>query len=430
MDDKQLEERIDLLKSSYERVPSNFDVDEVLNKIEEKEVSLKMEPIKKESKWRLLSVLTVSIASIFVMGLLSAFYIFQSEVQQGENRGDKQAQIVAEQYIEKLKEQYPIEREKRRKLLNLSEDEFSKIDFISLADSNYEFIIDPRSNRYFSNIVIGDVDSRVTDLLNELILPSEMVEEIEKQEQLDKAETIEFFKKYYSSINSLKLYANEKLKDYNDELTVYNEDGLYSLNSILENEEDLPVELQNLIQSLQKQGLELGAIEDGLEIEFRFNQDLVQSKIAYKLDTIADGYFAIMSFEPFTYAWELLHPMQETMGALLSMEDVLLDESVGGFGRMETYYTSVFYFLVKGTRENPVFSAKGIVKEEYRKMWRQMTEVDKNSPSPYLLIPIVKEFEGNGWKKSEEWDDFSYEDIEVALHLAVNGDLGQFMPTK
>ena len=141
----------------------------------------------------------------------------------------------------------------------------------------------------------------------------------------------------------------------------------------------------------------------------------------------------MMAQEPFTYAWELLYPLNETAHTLLSMEEYMLDEYVnaeyaGYSTTMDTYYTSVFYFLVKGTKEDPVLDENGVVREEYREIWNMMKNEEKISPSPYLLTPIVTEFEKSGWKESEEWDDLSYGDIEDALHLSKTGDLAQFMP--
>ena len=68
MDDKQLEERLNLLKESYERVPEQMDVEGVLNKIEE--VPQVVEKKNKGIKWQRVAVWIVSIASVFVIGLL------------------------------------------------------------------------------------------------------------------------------------------------------------------------------------------------------------------------------------------------------------------------------------------------------------------------------------------------------------------------
>ncbi|MFF2755434.1 hypothetical protein ACFVR1_17075 [Psychrobacillus sp. NPDC058041] len=428
MDDRELEERLDLLKSSYERVPSNFDADEVLSKLEDEKVQSINVERHKSLKWQKVTIWAVSIASLFIIGILGSSYLLKENAIQGE----EQLSESAKEFIDRLKKEYPIAREKRREVLNLPEEEFSQIELINSADSYFQYITDSRYHPLYYNSSFNQ-DEAYKSIIDKIKLPSEMVTEIKKQDTLDKAETIEFLNAYNLKVNSFKEYANEKLDEQKDELSAYKVNGLYKINKILENERFLSKDFHNLRKNAESQGLKMEIIENGLDIRFTFDFEQYYSEIfSIKLDPISKGYLLMMQQAPFTYASELIYPLYETMTTLLSMEDYLLDEYVktNGDSKMETYFTSVFYLLVKGTIENPVFDENGVVKEEYKKIWRTMANEETNSPSPYLLIPIVKEFEQSGWKKSEAWDDFSYGDIVDALHLAKNGDLEQFMPER
>ncbi|WP_391116591.1 hypothetical protein [Psychrobacillus sp. L3] len=426
MDDKQLEEGLDLLKTSYERVPSNFDMVEILNKIEEEEVPSANEEKLKTSKWQKVTVWAVSLASIIIIGILGSTFLLNENAIQGEGELNESAK----EFIDRLKKEYPIEREKRREMLNLPEEEFSQIEFISSADMYFQHYTDPRSTPFIEGTIYTDLDERYDKILDQLKLPSEMEQEIYKGNKLTKAETIEFMNKYYLKVSMLKGYANEKLDEYKDKLSIYKVNGLYNMNKILENERNLSKELQNLRKIAQNQSLELEIVEEGIDIHFGYSFARLYTNYFWNLDPIANGYLLMMAYEPFTYASELIYPMDKTLIALLTMEGVLLDEEAFEYGRMETYYTSVFYYLVEGTMENPVFDENGVVKQEYKEIWYTMANEEANSPSPYLLIPIVKEFEATGWTKSEAWEDFTYGDIEDALHLAKNGDLERFMPER
>ena len=424
MDDKQLEERFDLLKTSYERVPSNFDADEVLNKIKEETIPTAKEERHKDSKWQKVTVWAVSLASIFIIGVLGSTFLKENTILE-----EGQLSETSKKFIDKLKKEYPLEREKRREMLNLPEEEFSQIEFISLADSNFQYYTDQRYTSLIDGTIYTDLEKRYDEIMDQLKLPSEMVKDIHSKTKLNKEETTDFLDKYYYKVYSFTEYANEKLEEYKNELSAFNVDNLYSINKILENERFLSKEFQNLRKNAQKQSLQLEVIEGGIDIRFHFNYLLTSTLYSGKLDPIADRYLLMMNFEPFTYAWELIYPMDTTSLVLSFMEQALVTGGVG-IPKMETYYTSVFYLLVKGTIENPVFDENGVVKEEYKEIWRNMANEETNSPSPYLLIPIVKEFEQTGWKKSEAWNDFSYGGIEDALHLAKNGDLEQFMPER
>ncbi|ALC84626.1 hypothetical protein AM499_01385 [Bacillus sp. FJAT-22090] len=427
MDDKQLEERLDLLKTSYDRVPSSIDTDEILNKIELE----KVEPLSKnkttKSKWQKVAELAVSIASILIIGILGATFLLEDETRQGKEIQNEESKA----FLEKLKKNYPIERKKRREMLNLSEEEFSQIEFIRSADMNFQHYTDDRSSPFIDGTIYTDLDERYEEIMNNLKLPSEMVKEIHQGKKLNKAETVSFLNEYYLKINNFRTYANEKLNEYKEELSIYKVEGHYSINEIIENEPFLPEEFNNLRYIAHNQGLQLKIMEDGIDLTFRIDLTLTPTLFSGNLNSIADGYLQMMAFEPFTYAWELIFPMNDTFVVLKNMENYLLDDYINnnfGDSKMESYYTSVFYFLVKGTKENPVFDKKGIVKDEYRELWRLMTQTNGNSPFPYLLIPIVNEFEKTGWTKSEEWNNFSYAHIEDALHLAKNGDIEKFMP--
>lgn len=428
MDDKQLEERLNLLKSSYDRLPSSVDTEEIIRKIENEHNIAPVEKKSKGSKWQRITVWAVSIAIVVIIGILGSSYILEDEkmIQQGEQMSD-----ATKEFIERIKKDYLIEREKRRELLNLSEEEFSQIPFIQSADSNFEFYTGKRGWASLIDYSNSNLVTIYDDVLGELVFPSEMVQKIKEEDKLDKAETLTFLYEYHSRLNNFKEYTNNRLSNFKDELEPYKLDGLYNIDKILENERYLPKGFRTMRKNAEMQGLQLESILDGIDIRFSFSLEPNYSSIfSTVLDPISTGYLLMIAQEPFTYAWELLYPLNETTHTLLSMEDYMLDEYVNaqyGGSMADTYYVSVFYFLVKGTKENPVFE-NGVVKKEYREIWNMMKNVDKISPSTYLLTPIVAEFEKSGWSKSKEWDDFSYGDIENALHLAKTGDLEQFMP--
>ncbi|MGB3100417.1 MAG: hypothetical protein WBB56_00815, partial [Psychrobacillus psychrotolerans] len=128
MDDKQLEERLSLLKSSYDRLPSSIDPGKILTKIENEN---NVPPIEKKirgSKRQRITVWAVSVASVLVIGLLGTTYLTDSDnttISDGN---------YSDEDLEKFKSRYKEERLKRQKILQMNDAEFTALDFVQYAD--------------------------------------------------------------------------------------------------------------------------------------------------------------------------------------------------------------------------------------------------------------------------------------------------------
>jgi len=97
MEDKQFEEKMKLLKKSYDRVPSQFNANDILRKIEaEGKPKKEVKPYTTSvaSKWQKVSVWAVSLASVLLIGFLSASFI-----NEGKNQGSG---INSEDKLEKI----------------------------------------------------------------------------------------------------------------------------------------------------------------------------------------------------------------------------------------------------------------------------------------------------------------------------------------
>ena len=391
MDDKQLEERLNLLKESYERVPEQMDVEGVLNKIEE--VPQVVEKKNKGIKWQRVAVWIVSIASVFVIGLLGVSNINEEASQGNEQRG---LNIFVEQFLEKLKEEYPKEREKRRQILHLDEEEFSQIPFIKSADSLYEFYISVNNKDFFYGRDATMLQLIRDGLINSLYLPSQMLEEIEKNKLiLSEEETVQFFNSYSMKIKELQEFYNYKDKVLVEQAKILEQEGLY--------------------------------LEKG-QYRYKMNGTNYINIKQYLAPTVF-GYFSMLEKEPFTYAGELIYSFDDSVAVMFLLENYLFESSDFYYDkeRMKLYYTEIFHAIVKGTNDQSVFDNSGAVKEEYRELWKVMTTETSNSPVNYLLTPIVQEFEASNWAQSDSWEVLDYNDIDDALHLAINGDLEQFI---
>lgn len=386
MDDKHFEERLHLLKDSYERIPAQMDIDGILSKIEE--APQVTEKKNNGTKWQRVTVWVVSAASVFIIGVLGVSYT-KEDVNQGNKMEEPDA---TQQFLNRLYEEYLIEREKRREHLKLNEEEFSQIAFIQLADSEYDFYM---NHSYQTARDPVTLQSRLDDLIQNLSLPSQMLEEVKKkQTTLSEGETAEFFNSY-----------SRKIKDLQD---------FYIKSKFLEEH----------IQMLEKESLYM----EKNQFRYKFNENMEHDLKQYLYPSVF-GYFTMLEKEPFTYAGELIYSLTDSVAFMIAMENTLYDSSNSytDKDKMKAYYTEIFHAVVKGTKDQSIYGEDGKVKTEYRKLWKEMVSETSNSPVNYILAPIVKEFEASGWEHSDSWEVLDYNDIDDVLHLAINGDLGQFI---
>ena len=141
MDDKQFDQQMKLLNKSYNRVPSKFNADDVLNKIDDENQTLQEVPAvqsAKSSKWQKISVWAVSLASVFLIGILSASFFNEHEEQKTKTAAQYNKTEIAE-----LKKDYQKEREIRRKMLGMTTEQFNHLNFVKFADSEFARITHP-----------------------------------------------------------------------------------------------------------------------------------------------------------------------------------------------------------------------------------------------------------------------------------------------
>lgn len=403
MDDKQLEERLDLLKTSYERVPSANSADVIIKKIEEEKAQPPHEKKSKGTKWQRITVWTVSIASMFVIGILGANLLTHDANhanEEGSEQEEYEVDIVTAQFLENLKGVYPKEREKRRLDLNLTEEEFSKIAFIAGADSTYNFYTQPNNYEklYHTARTAETLQIRFDEIISSLYLPSEMIEEVIRHKTtLSEEETAQFFNSYSNKIEGLQQFFNSKGTTSEDQIKTLEKEGLYA------NPE--PPYLRYKLD---------------VEEVFRLKEYLAPSFI---------GYISMLEKEPVTYAGELIYSLNDSVATMMLFEHFLLEssDSYVDKDKMKIYYTEIFHAVVKGTNDQPIFD-NGIVKKEYQELWKAMaTETSRHTPVNFILAPIVEEFEATNWKQSSSWEALDYNDIDDALHLAINEDLERFI---
>jgi len=420
LDDRHFENRMNLLKKSYEKVPSEFNPEDVLTKLDDTPIRQTfIEEPKKSKKEALIqkaSVWLVSLASVFILGIITANFLMNEE--------EKDTAEVSNEQIEQIKKDYQKEREKRRELLKMDEKRFKELSFVHLADEQIAYLTNKET---IKNLKMDPLRLRewYDDAINWLKLPSEMVKELkEKPLTEDETASIQFLSDYRSKIRNLQEVYNEILSDYPDALENNKADGKYNETLIMITSKDEPEEFRNMVETMGSQNLtvKVNEITNFVSAQLRTED----GKLLGAIHNNTVPYYRMMFEEPYTVAGSLKYSIEESVQFVKNMQDTLLkvEKDYNLYPIMENYFGSLFFELMKGS---DVFDKQGKVKKEYQEAWINLSSSTITDPTYYLLKPIIQEMKASGWTKSANYDLLTFDDLSAALVLARDGDMNQYI---
>lgn len=418
MDDKQFEDRMKLLKKSYDKVPSQFQLEKIVGQIESENQKLQaIEYIKKPRKNRQkLIVWAISIASIFILSILGSTYFFENDkqLQQGS-----EGQYTFAEVFEDIEKDYPVAREKNRKLLKMKEKDYAEIGFVNWADTRYNFYKklskdEDRKILYSEN----QKDEYYKETMRSIQLPQQLIyTTMANEKKLTDTEARIYISEYYDRSTDLINYYNNLFMEHSEDLDFVREDGNLEWKRLFMNKDKLPQILKNAIDSAEIQNLGLKIVYNN--VVFGFNSDVTTAKLEDKVTVRLLDYFTILHGKPFTYGGDLVHSIDETVFLLNTIEKTwsLADQELSFFDELKGDYANAVYLLLKGSNSNPVMDATGKVNKEYRDAWLNLLENgSKFSPTLVYLKPIVDEFEASNWTSSKHWGNLQFSDIEDAVN--------------
>lgn len=408
-----------LLKKSYDKVPSKFQQQEVLEQItiEKQKVKIEKSAFSKSSN---LPIWLVGVASLFVIGIISIIMLYGNDHQlkQGQTP-TPQIQPVEDSYKELIKE-YPKYREQSRESLHMTEKRFKELKFVQSADA--QFRVYKAENKY-SEITIGNTYSQFEyeELIREIMPPTYLISTLVKQSKEEFPDIGEYtIPDYRSKMIVLKDYLNSLLIEYYDELKALRKGGAIDVQGILAKKEQLPEAFQKALQMAEEQNIVLKSVES--ELTFGFDTKPVIHQLENVIPKRMLGYLEMMNGEPYTVGGSLAFSPEETAKILVQFENTMnyKDEETGLLDVYKGHYINMAYYLVKGSDQFPVFDANGKVEEVYRKAWNILMENGTyTTPSKSYLYPIIKEFEASNWNSSTKWEYLDFSDVESALNNAL-----------
>ena len=416
MDDKQLEERLHLLKESYERTPAEIDINKIIDKLDE----VPYEKTSKGTKWQRVTVWAVSIASVFIITILGASFLYE------ENNITTDEKEYTQQNIEKLVKSYTAERQKRQKKLEMSEEAFSSLGFVRYADTIFSAQISPGTlEGKNDNLSIEEAYEKAIEGLK---LPSEMVEDVKKKGKLSAQESIIFVDDFIAKTEYLIEYYDFQLWEHKEVLQKATVNDRPSAHVLISKKNEMPEDIQTLIKILPEQGLKVAINNEENGFLIRPAWNIFYGDIKDALTEHEFSYLALYSDMPgYDGLTTLLReqPVSSLSSYLSTMEKTLLstDDSSAIHHRFENYYFELTEHLLFPEDLSEVFNENNEVQPYARTVWESLANLSGISPLGTFFKPLVTSMEANGWKYNATYKELNMEQLRSYYIQALDGEL-------
>lgn len=426
MDDKRFEQQMNLLKKSYNRVPSKFKADEVLSKIKDEGQQHQNGSVgnsTKTSKWQKVSVWTVSLASVFLIGILSASFISEEKGQ-----SDDAVAKFSEEEIKKYSNNYRKAREDSKKILGMTNEQFKKLGFVDLADREFDRTIN--SANLVSSYSDQSLDERYKQVIEYLKLPSEMINDALLGGKMDEEASMAFTDELNTKIEDIVNVYNLTIDENKEIINTAKFNGELSTPYLYNQRKNLPKEVENMIVNAPKQTIIIGVAPDKSSYVAKFEM----SEILWRLDSVlvqsALEMFALKNSAPFTFGGELTYEPQQSAMILEQMEKVLLGvkHQNAMYSITKSYYEDLAFTLIFGSTNTKVIENKKL-NEKFYLAWSYLQALPGSSPIKHFIKPVFESMNKNDWGITEEYTSLDFMDLQEAFRLAETGELAALMPT-
>lgn len=390
METNQFEERMKRLKKGYEEMEERTDTKKVISALTNKEPERSKRPKK---NW---IVPLISVAAIFTL-----FLFAMSLVNPPTNSASEEEVIYEEEPLisaldmdlkllsSMLKEQFE----------QMEEEQFAKSGLT--REQYFSMPSVERAKQVYARYMTGEIDDYYFGVSEEVIVPL-MIKEL-KYDMLTPREILERVKEDFQEF-PLDLHMSSSL------LQTY---------------------------TWRHQEYEHAKLGEGMAYT-RINnadRDLLDELLNPMVAPILDFY----EVGPIMYAGDMLIKLEVLPELFIPMEAVYARDEIT-LSEEKHELATLLFLSAKGTmsqnvdeQQDNVFE-NGVVKQEFREVWKRYAEQPEYTLSALIFRPIVEQMEQTNWTKSEAWIQFDYEDALAHLSNLDNGFYGspeeEFGPVK
>lgn len=412
LDEPNLEKKLEFLHTSYGRLPTLCDEDRIFTPTTDHSV----EPPQlkgKKPKRKTLAMWSLGVAMLFTLLFVS---VTNSEAYQ---------KSASEKFIEKTEEEFEKEFAKRLELAGLTKrtaitvnyyDMYGEVTRLSFKDWLQTLTRELEKN--------GKIDRRKAKedyaaLINELKLPSEWMEELKNKPLVnDRTASIAFIGNLFGSSTMLIQSYSSILQDHEDIIPTYewNDNGKVIVQTLAENEEGYPKQLQDALKGMKTQNIAVVAYDStffypqfGDEQLFKDIQNKLHPSVREYVNLLTGGFEEIIQ-----------KPLDEQVDLLFFVENDLMGEDLAGLFSNEYVeqmivgsYIWLFYSILGLENEtvDSSYDLTGDIKPEYRKIWKQIADREQPSPAATVITTVIENMEEEGWTRNTLEKHNSYMEI-------------------
>jgi hypothetical protein len=408
MDDKMLEKRMELLNKSYERMPGQTDVSEVIKAIEREK-----HPERKRRK-----LIHWPFAASFIgILLISSVLVLQITGDQGGSlQSGQQSGMTSEEISKTIKEvesHYKIRRSQAIGSLGLTEARFSQTEMGSAAEEYVTHILqtlkDEKMQLYNDANLAEMINGNVDDMLK---TPQQMLNGLTGK-QIDNEKAEEWVEKYTVTQKALIPVYEEEMERFRAEWEGESKDGrLEGREILLEQEKQYSDKLIQLVEGATANGILLKFSEPDGQIQAGMDASYVSFLLSSS--ELPEVYMDVLTLEslPASLNGGVITTNWARAGGDLLLYESVLDNLPPGSGFLEEFrleYTALLRAYVKGSSTQSLFNEDGSIKEDMKESFEKLMEKYPASKTAARIEPYYNKLKENQFSKPGNWDDFNME---------------------
>lgn len=420
-----LENRLDFLGKSYNRIVCSFNIENVFQRPPEKK-----EPLVKQKK-----VLPKKALFSWVAGIVILLALITVSVVTGEEYQNSSA----EKYVERLKKSFENEVAEKHSEVGLPLPEEKLIDeeiypefFDGPAREEFEELIRELEEQITSNekIYKKEVSRQYDEILSKLELPSEMTDHLFENPLTDnKEKSEEFIERYVEMVFSLQQSYFMTFFDHEQIFEDATIDGEINIEKFLEEMDEYPEDLQNVLEGMVKQNIYPISLKDLAPFYPVHVNNEISKRIRDSLHKDVGGFITLLELEPSMYYEDPAYTVDKLGDYMIEMEETLFafENSANSFEHLKSVYIYLLHEIIKGSETTSIVDQNGKVKEGYQLVWKKIASMDDKMPSAFILRKIVDEMESSGWKKSKIHQNLDHETLYNIVDGAKQGEINAFI---